>query len=655
MAGLFEEVVGLLESQSSTRALADRFGLANPGHAGTGAVLGVPVVLDGLWRRIADPIGSGQVLELLWSIDRAGLDDPVGAIRTGGYEPIGSQLVNRMLGPARLRVATIIAGETGIAPPVADRLLPVSAWAVVVSLVDRHGGTIDRRSLMGILEGERRALVDGGWGPWMEATGLVRAAPIGPPSALRPEPAAVVRQPATARPAGTPAYPPPLARSARHEGSNGAVPAPARIAALAATTTGPIARPGPSISSALVPVERSADRHLDGGSDRSDLLTAMGWPSYVGVLLLFLLGSVALLLLFTGRDGEVDASSSGRALAPSVDGAAPVDGTGGPLFTASDVEREDDPPSGTVAIDVLMSDVTGSSAATGLAELRFDLDEGQICYNVTSELIDSPYDGHVHVGPAGAQGGIVVDFGALDNRDIGCVPVDRRQIEAILADLDGHYVELHDRAGAFTIRAQLSEGTVVGGSPAANVLSVAAGEDEPGAGFDPDGGGAVAVVEEGRIVLQGAVADRATGDRQVAEFSGVDGLEVVDRLTISAGAPPPYGRIIIDDSALFGLDSDRLSSTAFPVLADLALLLLARPDWKVTVVGHTGSSGDAVDNLELSLRRAEALRDELIDNGVAASRLGVEGAGSTRPLTGDSTSEGRARNGRIEIEIDRTG
>jgi len=448
MAGLFAEVVGLLESQSSTRAMADRFGLATPRHAGNGAVLGVPIVVDGLWRRIADPIGSGQLLELLGSIDRTGLDDPVGAIRTGGYEPIGSHLVDRMLGPARLRVATIIAGETGIAPPIADRLLPVSAWAVVVSLVERHGSAIDRRSLIGIIDGERRALIDGGWGPWLEATGLVRAAPVGPPSALRPQQAAVFRQPAMARTAGAPApaYPPPLPRSARPDGSIGAVPGPARTGLLAATTTGPVARPGPSISSALVPVERSADLDRDDGPHESDLLTAMGWPSYVGVLLLFLLGSVALSLLVNGGDREVDASS--------VDGATPG---GSPVLTASDVDRDDDAPSGVVAIDVPLSDVTGSAAATGLAELRFDPDEGEICHNVTAELIDSPYDGHLHVGPAGVQGGIVVDFGALDDRDIGCVPVDRRQIEAILADLDGHYVEMHDRAGAFTIRAQLSE------------------------------------------------------------------------------------------------------------------------------------------------------------------------------------------------------
>jgi outer membrane protein OmpA-like peptidoglycan-associated protein len=289
-----------------------------------------------------------------------------------------------------------------------------------------------------------------------------------------------------------------------------------------------------------------------------------------------------------------------------------------------------------------------------VAELHFDEAGEEICYMVTADDMPQPFGGHIHAAPAGATGPVVADFGSLDGRDIGCVPATGAAIDAILADLDGHYVELHDPAETFTIRAPLSEGTLADGSPVGDALSVDLSRAPAGAvEFDPAGDGAAAVIEAGRIILGGAVADRATADRLMAEFDGVEGLEVVDELTIVAGAPLPSGRITIDNSVLFGFDSDRLTDAALPVIADLAALLRARPDWSITVVGHTDATGDEAYNVELSRRRAEAVQAELIGNGVPEQRLTVEGAGSARPIDDNTTLDGRARNRRIEIEIDR--
>jgi outer membrane protein OmpA-like peptidoglycan-associated protein len=69
------------------------------------------------------------------------------------------------------------------------------------------------------------------------------------------------------------------------------------------------------------------------------------------------------------------------------------------------------------------------------------------------------------------------------------------------------------------------------------------------------------------------------------------------------------------------------------------------------VEGHTDDTGSVTANTELSLRRAIAVRDYLIAQGVAASRIDVAGLGPSRPAADNATADGRARNRRVEIVV----
>ena len=140
----------------------------------------------------------------------------------------------------------------------------------------------------------------------------------------------------------------------------------------------------------------------------------------------------------------------------------------------------------------------------------------------------------------------------------------------------------------------------------------------------------------------------------LAEFADVGdaGLELVNELTVVEGAPLPSGLITIDDAVLFDVNSDQLIGGNSAV-SDLAAVLTARPEWKAIVVGHTDSTGTDVYNFELSLRRANAVRAELIANGVNADKLSTRGDGATNPVGDNETPEGRALNRRIEFVIDR--
>ena len=86
-------------------------------------------------------------------------------------------------------------------------------------------------------------------------------------------------------------------------------------------------------------------------------------------------------------------------------------------------------------------------------------------------------------------------------------------------------------------------------------------------------------------------------------------------------------------------------------LARFSGIVASYPGLRFQVEGHTDSTGSVSTNTELSLRRALAARDYLIAQGVAASSIDVAGLGLSKPIADNSTSEGRARNRRVEIVV----
>jgi outer membrane protein OmpA-like peptidoglycan-associated protein len=83
----------------------------------------------------------------------------------------------------------------------------------------------------------------------------------------------------------------------------------------------------------------------------------------------------------------------------------------------------------------------------------------------------------------------------------------------------------------------------------------------------------------------------------------------------------------------------------------VATILNQFPEMHVAVEGHTDNVGKAEYNLDLSERRAAAVRDFLVSQGVVAGRLTSAGFGMTRPLADNGTAEGRQRNRRVDLVI----
>jgi type IX secretion system PorP/SprF family membrane protein len=101
----------------------------------------------------------------------------------------------------------------------------------------------------------------------------------------------------------------------------------------------------------------------------------------------------------------------------------------------------------------------------------------------------------------------------------------------------------------------------------------------------------------------------------------------------------------------FEFGSAELDEPSLKYVEDLAQALLDNPKLKVTIVGHTDNVGSDKFNLKLSLYRAGALKDVLIEKGIEPERVQVEGKGMREPLNSNKTEADRALNRRVVLTI----
>jgi outer membrane protein OmpA-like peptidoglycan-associated protein len=122
-----------------------------------------------------------------------------------------------------------------------------------------------------------------------------------------------------------------------------------------------------------------------------------------------------------------------------------------------------------------------------------------------------------------------------------------------------------------------------------------------------------------------------------------------------APPPPPTPALptVARSVVLRGVNFEDAKAVLLPesraILDVVAQSLVANPEVRLEVAGHTDSRSPADYNLWLSRARAEAVRAYLIERGVAADRLVAKGYGFTRPVATNATAEGRARNRRVEL------
>jgi len=108
--------------------------------------------------------------------------------------------------------------------------------------------------------------------------------------------------------------------------------------------------------------------------------------------------------------------------------------------------------------------------------------------------------------------------------------------------------------------------------------------------------------------------------------------------------------ILLSGSVLFPTNKSTLLPSAQSRLNHISEALLTNKQ-KLIVEGHTDSKGSSSYNIDLSKRRADAVRSQLISSGYPADLIEAKGIGDARPVASNSTAEDRANNRRVEIIV----
>jgi len=168
-------------------------------------------------------------------------------------------------------------------------------------------------------------------------------------------------------------------------------------------------------------------------------------------------------------------------------------------------------------------------------------------------------------------------------------------------------------------------------------------EAEVAGPIDSDGDGVTDDIDRCPNTPAGTVVD---------EWGCPKAAEVVPAPVVTPPPAPPVAEqgAIIFRNIQFDLNKAVLREESYPILDEVTDYMKANPNVKMEVQGHTCNLGTPAYNLGLSDRRANAVRDYLVKNGVTAGSLTAKGYGLTQPIAPNDKEENRALNRRVEFK-----
>lgn len=130
---------------------------------------------------------------------------------------------------------------------------------------------------------------------------------------------------------------------------------------------------------------------------------------------------------------------------------------------------------------------------------------------------------------------------------------------------------------------------------------------------------------------------------------------LIGNFKFASGLPDTRNKLLTEGKfsttgILFDVNSSNIKANSYGSLKEIGVILKDNPTLSVKIVGHTDNVGDVNSNLELSLKRAAAIKSSLIHEfSIEEGRLQTDGKGTTQPVVPNTTPEGRAQNRRVEF------
>jgi outer membrane protein OmpA-like peptidoglycan-associated protein len=130
---------------------------------------------------------------------------------------------------------------------------------------------------------------------------------------------------------------------------------------------------------------------------------------------------------------------------------------------------------------------------------------------------------------------------------------------------------------------------------------------------------------------------------------------LLGNVRLAVGAPDTRNKLITEGKfvtrgILFDVNSDKIKPESAGALKDIANVLKENASVKVKIIGHTDTDGDDKGNLDLSKRRAEAVKNFLVkEYAISGDNIETDGKGETIPVDKNTTAEGKANNRRVEF------
>ncbi len=116
---------------------------------------------------------------------------------------------------------------------------------------------------------------------------------------------------------------------------------------------------------------------------------------------------------------------------------------------------------------------------------------------------------------------------------------------------------------------------------------------------------------------------------------------------VLSNQPPPPTRFIL----YFRSNSVQLQPASIGQMPEIVVAIRQRMPTRISVVGHSDTLGDKTYNLDLSMRRAQAVKQQLVDKGIDAALIDISSHGEENPLVKTADNVANARNRRLEVVV----